>query len=155
MYLYPQTEKRVRDYRSINAKIPTVDPPIRRGKTVGIFNAAFIEPGKFMRHAPLKQNYEIESRFLLNVQPEHINHIHIGTAEADLAVAGSGRCAAVAENIDVRKGNVHSHGTELATLCIIVESISDLMTTVTAAGSDSVHQGDFDFWLTHNTTSKT
>jgi hypothetical protein len=36
-------------------KIPTVDPPIRRGKTVGIFNAAFIGTKKFMRHMLLQQ----------------------------------------------------------------------------------------------------
>ena len=34
-HLYPQTEKRVCDHRSINAKNPTVDPRVRRGKTVG------------------------------------------------------------------------------------------------------------------------
>ena len=28
--------------------------------------------------------------------------------------AGSGRCAAVAENIDIKKGNMHSHGAKLA-----------------------------------------
>ena len=119
---------------------------------MGIFNAAFIEPGKFMRHAPLKQNYEIESRFLLNVQPEHIDHIHIRAAEADLAVAGSGRCAAVAENIDVRKGNMHCHGAELATVGFVVEGISDLMTTMTAAGSDFINQGYLDFWFAHGIT---
>jgi len=30
-------------YISQNAKIPTVDPPARRGKSVGIFNAALME----------------------------------------------------------------------------------------------------------------
>ena len=152
MYLYPQTEKRVRDYRSINAKIPTVDPPIRRGKTVGIFNAAFIEPGKFMRHAPLKQNYEIESRFLLNVQPEHIDHIHIRAAEVNFAVAGCGRCAAIAEDIDVRKGNVHRHGAESATLGIVVKGISYFVTTVASMFSNPIYQGNLDLGFAHNTT---
>ena len=64
-----------------------------------------------MRHTPLRRNCEVESRFLLNIQTEHIDHIHIRAAEADLAVARSGRCAAVAENIDVRKGNMHCHWT--------------------------------------------
>ena len=51
-------------YTSQNAKIPTVDPPVRRGKTLGIFNAAFIELGEihasptaaamqFSEHAPV------------------------------------------------------------------------------------------------------
>jgi len=38
-------KKGVCAYISQNAKIPTVDPPTRRGKTVGIFNAAFIKTG--------------------------------------------------------------------------------------------------------------
>ena len=42
-------KKGVCAYISQNIKIPTVDPPISRGKTVGIFNAAFIEWEIFMR----------------------------------------------------------------------------------------------------------
>ena len=59
-----------------------------------------------------------------------------------------------AENINIRKGNMHYHGTELATVGIIVEGISDLMTTVTATRSDSVYQGNFYLRFTHRGTSK-
>ena len=45
---------------------------------------------------------------------------------------------AVAEDVDVGKGNVHRHGAELATFRIVVKGISDF-----------VHQGDSDFWFTH------
>ena len=44
--VYTNRKNGVCIYTSQNTKIPTVDPPIRRGKTVGIFNAAFIETGK-------------------------------------------------------------------------------------------------------------
>jgi len=44
-------KKGVCAYISQNAKIPTVDPPISRGKTVRIFNAAFVRTREiFMRH---------------------------------------------------------------------------------------------------------
>ena len=39
-------KKGVCAYISQNTKIPAAVPPIRRGKTVGIFNAAFIETGE-------------------------------------------------------------------------------------------------------------
>ena len=57
-----------------------------------------------------------------------------------------------AENIDVGKGNMHYHGTELATVGIIVEGISDFMTTVAAAFSEPVNQGYLDFRLSHSIT---
>ena len=107
-----------------------------------------------MRHTPLRRNCEVYSRFLLNIQTEHIDHIHIRAAEADLAVAGSGRCAAVAENIDVRKSNMHGHGAELATVGVVVEGISDLVTTVATALANSIYQGYLDFWFAHDTTPK-
>ena len=40
--VYTNRENGVCIYTSQNEKIPTVDPPVRRGKTVGIFNATFI-----------------------------------------------------------------------------------------------------------------
>ena len=40
--VYTNRKNSVCIYTSQNAKIPTVDPPVRRGKTVGIFNVAFI-----------------------------------------------------------------------------------------------------------------
>ena len=43
--VYTNRKNGVCIYTSQNAKIPTVDPPVRRGKTVGIFTAAFIETG--------------------------------------------------------------------------------------------------------------
>ena len=43
--VYTNRKNGVCIYTSQNAKILTVDPPIRRGKTVGIFNAAFIGTG--------------------------------------------------------------------------------------------------------------
>jgi len=43
--VYTNRENGVCIYTSQNEKIPTVDPPARRGKTVGISNAAFIKPG--------------------------------------------------------------------------------------------------------------
>ena len=67
---------------------------------------------------------------IMCLQLKCIDHIHIRAAEADLTVAGCGRCATIAEDIDVWKSNVHRHGTELTTLCIIIEGISDFMTTV-------------------------
>lgn len=44
--VYTNRENGVCIYTSQSAKIPTVDPPTRRGKTVGILNAALIEPGE-------------------------------------------------------------------------------------------------------------
>ena len=88
----------------------------------------------------------------MGINPKHIDHIRIRAAEADLAVSGSGRCAAVAENINIRKGNMHYHGTELATVGIVVEGISDLMTTVAAAFSDPVNQSYLDFGFSHSIT---
>lgn len=49
---------------------------------------------------------------------------------------------------------MHCHGTELATVGIVVEGISDFMTTVAAAFSDPVNQGYLDFGLTHRTLLK-
>ena len=40
--VYANRENGVCIYTSQNAKIPTVDPPARRGKTVGILGVAFI-----------------------------------------------------------------------------------------------------------------
>ena len=59
-----------------------------------------------------------------------------------------------AENINIRKGNMHYHGTELATVGIIVEGISDLMTTVAATLAEPVNQGYLDFGFTHRTLLK-
>src|SRR5699024_8095949 len=43
--------KMVCEHSSQNVKIPTAVPPARRGKTVGIFNAAFTGTGEnFIRH---------------------------------------------------------------------------------------------------------
>ena len=44
--VYTNRENGVCIYTFQNEKIPTVDPPIRRGKTVGIFYAAFIGTGE-------------------------------------------------------------------------------------------------------------
>ena len=44
--VYTNRENGVCIYTSQNEKIPTVDPPARRGKTVGIIYAAFIELGE-------------------------------------------------------------------------------------------------------------
>ena len=74
--------------------------------------------------------------------------------QADLAVSGSGRCATVAEDINVRKGNMHCHGAELATVGIVVEGISDLMTPVAATLAEPVNRGYLDFGLTHRTRLK-
>jgi len=49
--VYTNHENSVCIYTSQNAKIPTVDPPMKRGKTVGFFNAAFMRTReKFMLH---------------------------------------------------------------------------------------------------------
>ena len=56
---------------------------------------------------------------------KHIDHIHIRAAEADLAVAGSGRCATVTEDVNVRKSNMHGHGAELATVGIVIEGMAE------------------------------
>lgn len=90
----------------------------------------------------------------MNIQPEHIDHIHIRATEKDFAVAGRGRCAAMAEDVDVRKGNMYSHGAKLATVGIVIEGISDLVPTVAAALADPVNQGYLDFWFAHGTTPK-
>ena len=105
-----------------------------------------------MRHTPLRRNCEVDSRFLLNIQTEYIDHIR--AAEADLAVAGWRQFAAVAKDVDVRKGNMHCYGTELASVGIVVEGISDLMTTVAATLAEPVNQGYLDFGLTHRTLLK-
>ena len=88
----------------------------------------------------------------LDINPKHIDHIRIRAAEADLAVARSGRCATVAEDINVRKGNMHCHGAELASVGIVVEGISDFMTTVAAAFSEPVNQSYLDFGFSHSIT---
>ena len=49
---------------------------------------------------------------------------------------------------------MHSHVAELATVGIIVEGISDLMTPVAAALADPVNQGYLDFGFAHGTTPK-
>ena len=105
-----------------------------------------------MRHTSLRRNCVVDSLFHLNIQTEYIDHIHIRAAEADLAVAGSGRCAAVAEDVNIRKSNMHGHRAELATVSIIVEGISDLMTTVASTLAEPVNQGYLDFWFAHGIT---
>ncbi len=62
-----------------------------------------------MRHTSLRRNCEVDSLFHLNIQTEYIDHIHIWAAKADLAVAGSGRCTAVTEDVNVRKSHMHGH----------------------------------------------
>ena len=47
---------------------------------------------------------------------------------------------------------MHCHGAELATVSIIVEGISDLMTTVAAKLAEPVNQGYLDFWFAHGIT---
>ena len=47
---------------------------------------------------------------------------------------------------------MHCHGTGLATVGIIVEGISDLMTTVAAALAEPVNQGYLDFGFSHSIT---
>ena len=89
---------------------------------------------------------------VLDINPKHVDHIRIRAAEADLAVAGSGRRAAVAENIDVRKSHMHSHGTKLATVGIVIEGISDFMTTVAATLDEPVNQSYLDFGFSHSIT---
>jgi len=42
-FVYTNHKNGVCIYTSQNEKIPTANPPKRRGKTVGIFNAAFIK----------------------------------------------------------------------------------------------------------------
>ena len=85
---------------------------------------------------------------------EYIDHIYIGAAEADLTVAGSGRCATVAENIDIRKGDMHGPGAELASVGIVVEGIANFMTTVATALAEPVNQGYLDFGFAHDITPK-
>ena len=46
--VYTNRKNGVCIYTSQNAKIPTVDPPVRRGKTVRILGVAFIDRGIFM-----------------------------------------------------------------------------------------------------------
>ena len=60
--------------------------------------------------------------------------------------------SSIAENIDVRKSHMHSHGTKLATVGIVIEGISDFMTTVAAAFSDPVNQSYLDFGFSHSIT---
>ena len=62
--------------------------------------------------------------------------------------------SSIAENIDVRKGNMHCHGAELASVGIVVAGISDLMTPVAATLAEPVNQGYLDFGFTHRTLLK-
>ena len=98
-----------------------------------------------MRHASLRRNCEVDSLFHLNIQTEYIDHIHIRAAEVDLSIA---------EDINVRKGNMHCHGAELASVGIVVEGISDLMTPVAATLAEPVNQGYLDFGFAHGITPK-
>ena len=49
---------------------------------------------------------------------------------------------------------MHCHGAELASVGIVVEGISDFMTTVAAAFSDPVNQSYLDFGFSHSITPK-
>ena len=85
-------------------------------------------------------------------QPKHIDHIRIRAAEADIPITGCRWCTAVAKDVNVRKGNVHRHGAELAPLRIIVKGITYLVTTVTSMTADPVYQGNLDLGFAHDTT---
>ena len=50
------------------------------------------------------------------------------------------------------RGNMHSHGTKLAAVGIVIEGISDFMTTVAAAFSDPINQSYLDFGFSHSFT---
>ena len=47
---------------------------------------------------------------------------------------------------------MHGHGTKLATVGIVVEGISDLMTTVASTLAEPVNQGYLDFGFAHGIT---
>ena len=47
---------------------------------------------------------------------------------------------------------MHCHGAELASVGIVVEGISDFMTTVAAAFSEPVNQSYLDFGFSHSIT---
>ena len=86
---------------------------------------------------------------LYSFHPKHIDHIRIWATEVDLAIAGRGWSAAIAEDIDSGNGNVHGHGAEFSTLGIVVEGVTDLMPSVATVSADPVHQGNSDSWFTH------
>ena len=64
----------------------------------------------------------------------------------------TGTSSTIAEDINVRKGNMHCHGAELASVGIVVEGISDFMTTVAATLAEPVNQGYLDFGFSHSIT---
>ena len=51
--------------------------------------------------------------------------------------------AHIAEDVNIRKSNVHSHRAEFAPLRVVVEAVANLMAPVTGAGAFFIHEGDF------------
>ncbi len=69
---------------------------------------------------------------------EYVNDIHIGTAEHSRPCRLPGNGAAIAENIDIRKGYVHGHGAEFSPLRIVVKRLSYAVSAVASALADFI-----------------
>lgn len=91
----------------------------------------------------------IHSTLFHNLQFEHIDYIHVRTAEQHRAVFLRRKRSSVAQNINVRKCHMHRHRAQLAAFRIKVKGITNFMPVMTATCSLLIHQCDPNFWFHH------
>lgn len=62
----------------------------------------------------------------LHLDAEHVGHIGVWAAEANIPSPGQRGLSAIAQNIDIGEARVESHRTQLATVRVEIEGISEL-----------------------------
>ena len=69
----------------------------------------------------------------LHRDPKDVDHVHIRAAEARRAGRFAGDLAAVAQDVNIGKGDVHRHRAQVAALGVKVEAVARLVAAVAAS----------------------
>ena len=89
----------------------------------------------------------------LHLDAEHVGHIGVWAAEANIPSPGQRGLSAIAQNIDIGEARVESHRTQLATVRVEIEGIPYLVPMMAPTGPQAPHQSEGDFCLCHIASS--
>jgi hypothetical protein len=94
-------------------------------------------------------------RLFLRHELKDIEHVRIRAGKQNAAITHTRRLSAIANDVDIRKGDMHGQGTEFAALTRVIKTIANLMPTMAGTGTTTLTQDDGDVLFLHDYPWKT
>ena len=77
---------------------------------------------------------------------ENQGYVGIGAAEFGFAFGLARKLAAIAQDIDIRKGTVQGHGTDFSPVRIVIKGLPDVMAAMAAHSPQFSSNRELDSW---------